>query len=241
MCQLLGLSSNMKVDIQLSLLEFRHRGNKNPHGWGFAFYNDGEWEVIKKPRPQSCENVEEETFQFESKIIIGHVRLASCGNKIHQNTHPFKINNWVFAHNGTVSKIINSPKFMLEKYKPEGETDSEYAFCYLLEKIIQEPDNYYKNILKEEVEKIKELGNFNFLLSNGDILIAHGDDRLYYVQRKAPFMEVKYKDSQSSVNLAEIKNPNVKVILVAKEPLTKNEDWNKINGLKIFSDGIEIE
>ena len=36
MCQLLGLSSNKEVDIQLSLREFSHRGKKNRHGWGFA-------------------------------------------------------------------------------------------------------------------------------------------------------------------------------------------------------------
>jgi predicted glutamine amidotransferase len=43
MCQLLGLSSNKEVDIQFSLKEFKKRGRKNPHGWGFAFFQ--RWET----------------------------------------------------------------------------------------------------------------------------------------------------------------------------------------------------
>ncbi|MEM5777978.1 MAG: class II glutamine amidotransferase, partial [Candidatus Aenigmatarchaeota archaeon] len=132
MCQLLGVSSNKKVDIQFSLEEFKLRGERNYHGFGFAYYKDGNACLIRKPSSLAGENIEENKYRFKSKIIIGHVRLVSCGNSSHQNTHPFKIDNWLFAHNGTVTEIKNKP---LNRFKPEGETDSEYAFCYLLEKL----------------------------------------------------------------------------------------------------------
>lgn len=239
MCQLIGLSSNKSVDIQLSLKEFKHRGKNNPHGWGFAFYSNDRWEIVKEPKSLAGKNIESEPFRFESKIIIGHVRLMSCGTQSHPNTHPFKINRWVFAHNGTVSGIIGKREFRLNRLKPEGETDSEYAFCYLLEKIEDRSD--IKEILKTEAEKIKQYGNFNFLLSNGEILFAHGDDSLYFVQRKAPFQEVTLKDENLTVELAEIKAPDEKAILIATEPLTTNESWKKFSGLKMFKDGEEIE
>ena len=165
MCQLLGVSSNKHVDIQLPIREFRHRGETNPHGWGFAFFQDNAWKVIKEPRKLSCENVTDSRFHFKSNIIIGHVRFATCGDHIHENTHPFTINSWVFAHNGTVKDIKNKNGFELTKYQPEGETDTEYAFCYLLEKIVGHPENIGE-ILKSESDKIRQLehGRFNYLL-----------------------------------------------------------------------------
>ena len=102
-----------------------------------------------------------EPFKFRSKTIIGHVRLASCGNQTHLNTHPFAKKNWVFAHNGTVIAIKSLPEFRLQ-INPEGETDSEHAFLYLLQKM-EGFRNEVINIIELESRIIKQHGNFNFL------------------------------------------------------------------------------
>lgn len=242
MCQLLAVSSNKKVDIKFSLGEFRHRGEKNPHGWGFGFYNedDNKWEIIKKP--ESLKNEDINKFSFKSKIIVGHVRLASCGNHSQQNTHPFNKDDWIFAHNGTVTKIMNNSNFKLNKFVPRGDTDSEYAFCYLLEKIegIGNTQTLYE-ILAKEAEKIREYGKFNFLLANKEYLFAFGDNALFFVLRKAPFQDVTLKDEEYSLNLARIKASDEKAVVIATEPLTINEDWRKITGLKVFKNGQEIK
>lgn len=230
MCQLLGVISNKEVNIEYSLREFRHRGDINRHGWGFAFSKGTEWILKKQPSSLANENLNNKDFKFKSKIIIGHVRLASCGNLCHENTHPFVINNWAFAHNGTVLEIKDFP---LKRYLPKGKTDSEHAFCYLLERIEESHSNKEK-ILKDEAEKIRKMGRFNFLLSNGKILYAYGDDALYYVERKSPFSFARLKDDDYEVHLSDIKAPNEKAVIVATEPLTTNEDWIKIYGLKIF-------
>lgn len=237
MCQLLGLSSNKPVDIRFSIREFRQRGINNPDGFGFLFYtkNNPEPELVKKPYSLNDENINIKKYFFKSKIIIGHVRLASCGEVAHENTHPFMMGKWGFAHNGTVSMVKS---WTLNKFIPSGDTDSEYAFLYILEKLqnansLQEQ----REVIKGESEKIRQFGNFNFLLSNGEYLFAFGDTSLYYIQRKSPFMEVTLKDDGYSLNLNEIKAPNEKVILIATEPLTMEEKWNKISGLLIFKDG----
>lgn len=232
MCQLLGISSNKKVDINFSLIEFKHRGIINSHGWGFAFIEGENWKIIKRPTSLYGEDIKQEKFKFKSKIIIGHVRLASCGEKVHENTHPFNIGKWIFAHNGTV-EVKDFPLF---KYKPEGDTDSEYAFCYLLEQIEKTSDDVL-HVIEKEADKIRELGRFNFLLTDGEKIYAYGDDNLWYVQRKAPFEFVTLKDEQYEVNLAEIKGHDEKAILIATEPLTRNEKWEKISGLMVFKDG----
>ncbi|RCK75110.1 MAG: hypothetical protein IGBAC_1246 [Ignavibacteriae bacterium] len=67
------------------------------------------------------QNIAQKEFNLRSKIIIGHVQLASCGKKIHRNTHPFVREKWSFAHNGTVIDIKNFP---LNNFYTEGDTDS---------------------------------------------------------------------------------------------------------------------
>ena len=57
MCQLLGVSSNKKVDIQFTIREFHHRGKGNPHGWGFAFHQNGDWKIIKEPASLSAKDI----------------------------------------------------------------------------------------------------------------------------------------------------------------------------------------
>jgi glutamine amidotransferase len=245
MCQLLGLSSNKKVNIKLSLREFRHRGAKNPYGWGFGFYNENsqKWEIIKQPDKLSAHDAESEPiFNFKSKLIIGHVRYATCGGASHKNTHPFCRGEWIFAHNGTVKAIKYEKSFKLNKFWPEGDTDSEYAFCYLLEQIDDiEDEQAIFEILTEAANSIKEHGKFNFLLANKEYLYAFGDDKLYFTIRKAPFSPVHLKDEDYEINLGEIKKPDEKAVLIVTEPLTTNEKWWKIVGLKAFKDGKEIK
>lgn len=238
MCQLLGVCSNKQVNIDFSLKEFQERGDNNPHGFGFAFYINGEWVIHKRPTSLSQEDIQQKDFRHKSKIIIGHVRLASCGNQVHKNTHPFQNGNWVFAHNGTVIDIKNKE---LNKYKPEGETDSEYAFCYLLDKFENKSNIVdIANILSLESREISKLGKFNFLLSDGETLFAFGDNALFFTERKSPFQVVTLKDKGYSCHLNEIKDPDEKAIIVATEPLTKEERWHPIKGLKIFKGGEEI-
>ena len=236
MCQLLGVISNMPVDIRLSLMEFRHRGEKNPHGWGFAFPENGEWNIIKQPAPLNEEDTGDRRFSFKSRITIGHVRLASCGKHTRPNTHPFSLNKWAFVHNGTVTGIMHNPDFSLNHYHPHGETDSEYALYRLVEAIEEEPGNEEKVIARES-EKIRKHGRFNFILSDGEKLYAHGDDSLYYVERKAPFQTVTLRDDGYSVHLNEIKLSSERAVIVATEPLTKEENWQKFEGLMVFKPG----
>lgn len=176
-------------------------------------------------------------------MIIGHVRLKSCGIQSHENTHPFEINNWVFAHNGTVSSIMSMEEFKLKRFKPIGKTDSEFAFCYLLERLEDERNpKIVEDILKKEAHNIKTKsgGRFNFILSDGEYLYAYGDDSLYYVERKFPFNSIVLKDDEYEVDLKDIKDPKEEVIIIATEPLTINEYWKRIIGLKIFKDGKEV-
>ncbi|MEO0084776.1 MAG: class II glutamine amidotransferase [candidate division WOR-3 bacterium] len=239
MCQLLGVSCNKNIDINFSLKEFRIRGKDNPHGFGFVYYEkDKNPKLIKKALSLYSENTEQDAYQFKSKIIIGHIRLASCGNIEHKNTHPFVRNNWSFAHNGTISKIKT---WQINNFVPEGETDSEFAFCYLLDRIHDKTElKSIVAVIRSEALKISKLGNFNFLLSDGKFLFVFGDNSLYLTKRQSPFQAVTLRHADYKVNLAEIKSPGEKAIIIATEPLTKEETWKQIKNLRVFKDGDEV-
>jgi len=76
--------------------------------------------------------------------------------------------------------------------------------------------------------------------TDGTTLYAYGDDSLYMVKRSAPFYTVTLKDDDYTCDLHEIKAPDEKAIIIATEPLTKDEKWVEIRDLKAFRDGEEI-
>lgn len=250
MCQLLGLNFNEPVKIDLSFRGFRHRGEDNPDGWGVAYYMKNSSKIIKEEKSAADSVVAEKLINknLVSKIFISHVRSASKGKINYNNTHPFKRflfgKEFVFAHNGTLYGF--SEQLRIKDFFPKGETDSEHAFCYILQRLkdenIKEWNKNSFQLLNEIFSEINELGRFNCLMSDGEHLFSYfdknGHNRLVYVHRKAPFQRVRLEDEDYEIDLAEQKAPNQKGFIIATSPLT-NEQWIDFNpgSLMIFKDG----
>ncbi len=120
----------------------------------------------------------------------------------------------------TESALCNAPCL------PDGQTDSEFAFCHLLRFLTdhyQTPgtDDDWIGILSAVSEKIASLGKFNFLLSDGKLLIAYGHDRLHY-QESA--------DAGSSS------------VVIATEPMGDKASWTPFapGELRIYLDGVRV-
>ncbi|MFA5241254.1 MAG: class II glutamine amidotransferase [Sulfuricella sp.] len=200
MCELFGMSASCPVSAKGSLREFRLRGGlaaDNPDGWGLAWLENGEFQLSKEPLPahQSAifENLCETT---RSNLIVAHIRKAKFPpiNTLN-NTHPFQRvccgRGWVFAHNGLVPDIVEMEQANDSPICwPTGDTDSEYAFCHLLSHIaqnIRHSPAADSSASFATVAMVSELiashGKFNFLMSEGEYLIAYGHDRLHYLER----------------------------------------------------------
>lgn len=250
MCELLALSFNKPVNASLSLRGFRNRGFYNPSGWGYAYYNDKTAHLYK----ETIEMSESETAKvlikdkkIISKIFIAHVRLSSVGEISEENTHPFKrvlfSKQYVFAHNGTLK---NYNQFKLNYFKPEGETDSEHVFCYILDQIKERNiKNWNKDSfmwLEKLLYEINGYGKLNIIMSDGEYIFCYFDmdeyNGLSYVQRKTPFSYVRLLDEDYEINLAEEKSPFQAGYIIASHPLT-NENWLKFEPgkLKVFKGG----
>ena len=250
MCELLGMSFNLPVTPKISFKSFRRRGKKNPHGWGLAFYPDKSAQIFKEPisaMESLLSRFVENYKEMKSKIFIGHVRYASVGTKSYKNTHPFQreLNGkeYVFAHNGTLSNYKN---LKLGRFKPLGETDSEYIFCHLLKCFEERGINNWKKDdfewLETKLREINEYGDFNCIFSDGEHLFCYYDKEGYnglcFVHRKPPYGKIHLADKDWEIDLAEEKDPRQRGFIIATNRLT-DEAWTSFHPgeLIVFKNG----
>jgi len=112
--------------------------SKSSDGWGVGFYSDGE--VLHKKRPQSPAPAQWSSMVegLRSNVALVHVREATVGDARAENTHPFRMRQWLFAHSGSIGgfdavreRLLEStPDFLRRNIR--GETDSEHVFHVLL-------------------------------------------------------------------------------------------------------------
>ncbi|MBK6293325.1 MAG: class II glutamine amidotransferase [Rhodoferax sp.] len=256
MCQLLGMNSLLPASLTLSFSGFSQRGGCTDHhsdGWGIAFFeSDGDrpakaarYFVDKESAATSPIAAMLRTYPIKSHNVVAHVRRATVGEVSLENCHPFVRElwgrYWVFAHNGDLKDYAPT---LHGSFRPVGNTDSELAFCWLLQELAKSHAGVpsveeLTCTLEELVPKIARYGTFNFLMSNGQALWAHASTKLYYVLRQHPFSEVHLKDDDLKVDLADLNGPEDRLAIVVTEPLTTNEDWVAMvpGELKVFVDG----
>ncbi|MDE2584070.1 MAG: class II glutamine amidotransferase [Betaproteobacteria bacterium] len=237
MCQLLGMNCNVPTDICFSFTGFQARGgltDVHADGWGIAFFEGRGTRLFLDPQPSAHSPVAALVRQYpiRSRNVIAHIRKATQGVVSLENTHPFMRElwgrYWIFAHNGNLLDF--APDFD-GSFLPVGNTDSEQAFCWLLQSLRhrfgqQAPgDDDLFAAIAELSRDIGSKGEFNFLLSNGDGLFAHCSTQLTHVIRRAPFAKAHLKDQDVTVDFSEVTTPNDRVAVIATQPLTDDEVW----------------
>ncbi len=240
MCELLGLNCSELTDVTFSFTGFSARGGGTAHhadGWGIGFFEDRACQIFIDHRP-SCESPVAELikrYPIKSKNTIAHIRKATQGITALENCHPFRRElwgrHWLFAHNGDLQNYSQNALSTGNFYQPVGSTDSEYAFCALMEGIrnafpTQQPtqEALFEKVT-ELTQKITDYGIFNFLLSNGQFLISYCSTRLHYVARRWPFSTAHLIDADMSMDFAQHTTPEDRIAVIATQPLTDNEIW----------------
>ncbi len=251
MCQLLGMNANTPTDICFSFTGFHRRGGKTDHhsdGFGIAFYEDKGYRLFNDAKAAIHSQIAKfiSEYPIKSCNVIAHIRKATQGEVKLVNCHPFVRElwgqYWIFAHNGDLGKKpFNPPIF----YRPAGTTDSEYAFCALLDTLrvrfgeVAPPLEELYRAIREITTFLAQRGTFNFVLSNGQYLFAHCSTNLYYVIRQHPFTQAHLVDDEIDVDFSNLATPQDRVAVIATLPLTDNENWIQFNSgdLKVFQEG----
>lgn len=250
MCQLLGMNCNTPTDICFSFEGFRSRGgltDVHRDGWGIAFFEGRGSRLFLDDQPSVDSPVAELVRQYpiRSTNVIAHIRKATQGVVALENTHPFMRElwgrYWIFAHNGHLKDFAPT---LDGNFIPVGNTDSERAFCYLLQTLRARfagppsRDELFA-AMGELAEEIARYGEFNFLLSNGDFLFAHCATRLSYIIRQAPFSVAHLMDQDVTIDFREVTGADDRVAVIATLPLTDNEEWTTLppGTLALFEHG----
>jgi predicted glutamine amidotransferase len=239
MCQLMGMSANVPTDARFSFTGLVQRGGGTDihrDGWGIVFYRGKGIQEFKDPDPGAESEVAKlvKLHAIKSKTVISHIRQANVGQVNLENTHPFRREmwgqNWSFAHNGQLKdgRHLSLP---LGRYLPIGSTDSEHIFCWMLDQIHQHfptmprDRNVLLSFIKALASQLHSLGVSNFLMSDGNMLLAHCSNHLHWITRRAPFGEARLKDVAMTVDFAAETTPKDVVTVIATEPLTVDEQW----------------
>jgi predicted glutamine amidotransferase len=228
------------TDVVFSFTGFAARGGVTDHhadGWGIAFFEDKACRLFIDHQSSATSPIAEmvKRYPIKSKNTIAHIRKATQGHIVLENCHPFLRElwgrHWIFAHNGDLQDYR---PVLSGVYQPVGTTDSELAYCALLQGLRkafpgqqQPPLDELFAALEALTREITQFGVFNFLMSNGQALFAHCSTHLYYLVRSWPFSTAHLVDADVSIDFAKYTTPEDRVAVIATQPLTDNEVWTR--------------
>ena len=195
MCELFAMSSRRSTQLTFSLqtLAAHSAGASTTRdGWGVAFYQGSDAALFREPTAASDSPLVRflQSNGPSTTLAISHIRHATRGAIDLSNTQPFlrelagRVH--VFAHNGNLVGIERAGSLAFDRYRPVGTTDSEHAFCALLERIhglwkpASPPPTLAQrlSVISEFAADLRKLGPANFLYADGDVLFAHGHRRV---------------------------------------------------------------
>jgi glutamine amidotransferase len=251
MCELLAMSSRRPSRLTFSLETLAAHSRppgKHRDGWGAAFFRDNDVALFREPAAASDSALVRflEAQGPSTMLAISHIRHATRGEVGLANTQPFARElagrMHVFAHNGHLPAIDQTGGLGFDRYRPVGTTDSEHAFCALLQRLHGLWASASGVPLLEErlaviaqfAAELRELGPANFLYADGDALFAHGDRRLQAATGKAEppglhLLSRRCNDDDEPVHAQGLSvGPGFgEVLLIASVPLTE-EKWRPV-------------
>ena len=223
MCEIFCFNSNMPKQINNCLECFYNHSEEHPHGWGLANMQSDEFIIDKEPVKATCSQHLKKILSNPviGKNVFAHIRLATVGEIISPNCHPFtefddNNRSWLLIHNGT---IFDYPKLEEYKDKEKGDTDSERILLYIIDKVNEYEKNKgclstikeRFNLLNDIIVDLSKNNKVNLMIFDGDMTYIHSNmrDSLYYLKNDEGF-------------------------LVASTPLTDDDGWKPVELNKLF-------
>ncbi|MDB4972320.1 MAG: glutamine amidotransferase, class-II [Myxococcaceae bacterium] len=163
--------------------------------WGIGFYQGDEVLHKKQPAPDG-QPIDWDVIadKIQTDCAIAHLRQATVGGFSVDNTHPFRLRQWLFAHVGTVHSfeeikeplLASLPDFLRRNIR--GSSDSELFFHMILAGLhtrnqLDAAEPSQSTVIESIAEAVKlvdglaspggrELSTLNMVLSNGRAMYA---------------------------------------------------------------------
>lgn len=255
MCRLYGMIATHPTRAECELLDAQNslidqavedgRGLENPHGWGIGVVSDGVTECARQVEPaDSSDDYRERAIQSEAETLVAHVRRATVGEPVYENTHPFRNGSSFLAHNGHVGRFDDVRSKLLQALpEPErdrigGSTDSEHFFRLALSHA-RETDSRTEALRRATVQLrdwTRAIGRgtelyLNTLWGDDGILVGTKLERsLWYIQRDEPITcEICDRPHAHPDD-----GDAYRSLVLASEPIT-DEPWQRVPEESVFA------
>ncbi|WP_067469783.1 class II glutamine amidotransferase [Actinomadura macra] len=149
MCRLFGMTTGgPRMHATFWLLDapdsLRDQSRRMPDGTGLGWFSLGEEPVRDRAPIAAFQDADfnSEARHIASHTFVSHVRYASTGAPDVHNSHPFVMDDRLFAHNGVVRGLDTLGSWLtdVDRAPVEGQTDSELVCAYVTAEISRRGD-----------------------------------------------------------------------------------------------------
>jgi predicted glutamine amidotransferase len=224
-----------------------HQSMDHDSGWGMAVYDrdGGEPSCVRFPEAAFSDDGFTDATNMRGRIFNAHLRRATMGGLTLDNTHPFCLGPYSFCHNGTVLHFPRLLEFGVPK--PNGTTDSEHMFNYLITHLDRRDVVGSLRHLVEGVIGRSQFSGLNFLFSDGDKLYAYrlGVFELHWLHRPGQLLVASERitdegwhsvaqDVLLTLDPDDVEEPHAERLvgdeMVARADIVKYEDGSELRG-----------
>lgn len=220
----------------------------HPDGWGLATFGPEGTVLHKQPfRAGSDPQFHTVAGEASAPTLLCHIRKATHGGLAQENCHPFRHGRWVFAHNGTCYGFAGFRERLIARLREPlrariaGQTDSEVLFYLLLSRLdaalVDSDGPISLDALARAARQATDLiwaevpdrhpatchyedpTCLSFLLTDGEVLLAHQGGRPLHVVVDAP----------GAPNAQARCGSPLRRLRIASEPLSCSEGWTALD------------
>ncbi len=252
MCRLYGLRSTQRRKVECELIVAQNsllrqslgdaQGQAHADGWGLGHYQQGQPELVRQPAAAAAsDQYRWNAARAFTTNAVAHVRHATVGGRRAENTHPFQVDRWLFAHNGTLAAFGMMRARLTAAMTPElralprGDTDSEHVFHYLLSCRQRNPQQPLADAVRRGVADVIKWSReaspqaeiaLNIILTDGErSAVLRFGRSLWQVRRTA------VHPCQVCGGALHVEGPvgaDYRAVVFASEPITTDEDWVEV-------------
>lgn len=189
-------------------------------------------------------------YPIRSLNVIAHIRKATQGEVRLENAHPFQRElwgrYWIFAHNGNL-KHFAPP--LSGRFLPVGTTDSERAFCYILDTLaarfplgtptaVEAARHAARAGARDRQPGRVQLPALGWRLAVRALLLAP----VLHPSARRRYTIAHLSDEDLALDFNRVTQPSDRVAIIATTALTDNERWIAIppGSLLAFKDGAPV-
>jgi transglutaminase-like putative cysteine protease/predicted glutamine amidotransferase len=219
-----------------------------PSTWGFGWYphDDAAAVVLKDPANISGMSFGESLHgweRFRSSIFLCYYRKVAKNAK-QQDTPPFMRTHAgrviLFVHSGDLARNFRDARRPGDHavYEPIGRTDSEFAFCRIMNllqsfgarRIAGVPRETFHNWLQD----IDQFGEFNTIISDGTDLIVYRDlqasKNIYFTRCVPPHQTTLFANNFITADYGDELNAGHSMLMISTEPMAGVNWWQLAPG-----------